>query len=100
MEHQNNITSASAGTTGQPKPARTSLAFRLTCAVAVGLLVLFVSLEANIQAGVGTGTTFAWTMTSLASAAVFVFADFLLPLLVVAIPPGLLVLAVIGLKAS
>lgn len=82
---------------GQPGPTRTSLAFRLTWSVAIGLLILLCS---AIQDGNGTGAASTWTMASLASACTFMFADFLLPMLVVAIPPGLLILAVIGLKSS
>jgi hypothetical protein len=96
LEHQNNIKSASVGTADQPGPTRTSLAFRLTCSLVIGLLVL---LWAAIQDGRGTGTASTWAMASLASTGVLVFADFLLPLLVVAIPPGMLVLAIIGMTA-
>lgn len=97
LEHQNDGKLAATEMTGHSRPTRASLAFRLSSALVVGLLVLLV---ADLQGGMAAGTALTWSMASLAGAAVFVFSDILLPLLIVATPPGLLILAVIGLRSA
>lgn len=72
------------------------MAFRITSAVLIGLLVF---MGADMHGGNGFGTAPAWVAALLAGGAVFAFTDLLLPMLTVAIPPGLLVLSIIGLAA-
>jgi hypothetical protein len=67
--------------------------FRVLLVVATCLLVALgsTSMQNDLVSG-----PFAWSAALLAGACVFVLADYLLALLVVAIPPGLFVLALIG----
>lgn len=94
LEHHQDMTPTLAGTTRHPENVRTSLPFRLTTAVVTGLLAL---LGASALDSIEAGSMAAWGMALLAGGCVFVFSDLLLPLLVVAIPPGLFILTLVGL---
>lgn len=94
LEHQNDGNLAATGTTGYSQPTRTSLAFRLTCSVTLGLLIL---LWSGIHGGELTSVTSTWAVATAVCGGVFIFSDQILPVLVIAIPPGLLILAIVGL---
>lgn len=70
------------------------MAFRVLMAVATCLLAL---LGAATMQNAPVSGPLAWGEVLLAGGCVFVLADYLLALLVVAIPPGLFVLALVGL---
>jgi RsiW-degrading membrane proteinase PrsW (M82 family) len=77
----------------QPGDTRTSTAFRVLVAVATCfVVVLGFKTQSNPISG-----PLAWCAVLLVSGCVFVLADWLLALLVVGIPPGLFVLALVGL---
>jgi hypothetical protein len=69
------------------------MAFRVLAAVATCfLVVLGFKMQSN-----PIGGPLAWYAVLLVSGCVFVLADWLLALLVVGIPPGLFILALVGL---
>jgi hypothetical protein len=80
----------------QPDETRTSIIFRVVVAVASCLFVLLG--PAPIQSA-ATAHPLAWAAGLLAGACVFVLADLLLAILVVAIPPGLFILSLAALLA-
>jgi hypothetical protein len=77
-----------------PDDTRTSIAFRVLIAFATCLLVVlgFASMQNGAAADPLT-----WGAALLASGCVFVLADIVLSCLIVAIPPGLFVLALVAL---
>jgi hypothetical protein len=77
-----------------PDDTRTSIAFRVLIAIATCLLVVvgFGSMQNGAAAH-----PLSWGAGLLVGGCVFVLADILLALLVVAIPPGLFVLALVAL---
>jgi hypothetical protein len=77
-------------TSNQSPATKPSLAFRLSSAVLVGLLAMVLYGHLSI-------TAFAGAIT--AAFCVFILSDILLSFLILAIPPGLLVLALAGLLA-
>lgn len=70
------------------------MAFRVLAAAVTCLLVVLCF--ASMQNG-ATSSTMTWGAALLLGGCVFVLADILLAFLVVAVPPGLFVLALIGL---
>ena len=94
MKHYINLTSAAAAPTQTPRATHTSFAFRLSAALATALLVLA---AASALLGLDATGAPAWGLAMLSGAGLFFLSDLLLPVLVVAIPPGMFVLALVGL---
>ena len=94
MAHRNHLNTAPAAALQDPNITRPSLPFRWLTAVVTCLLVLLL-VETNRAAGASHALP--WAMALIAGAGVFVFSHLLLALLVVAIPPGLAILGIIGL---
>jgi hypothetical protein len=94
LKHHIELPSAAARTTQAPRSARTSFAFRLSASLATALLILAATtslLDLDITEAP------AWGLALLSGAGLFFLSDLLLPVLVVAIPPGMFVLALVGL---
>jgi hypothetical protein len=94
LEYDRTMKTSQAPTTRQPDDTRASIAFRVVAAVATCLLVVLGS--ASMHGG-AAADSLTWFTGLLAGGCVFVLADILLAVLVVGIPPGLFVLALVGL---
>ena len=94
MKHHIELSSATAATTQALQSARTSFAFRLSVAIAGAFLVLVAT---TTLLGLDITEAPAWGLALLSGAGLFFLSDLLLPVLVVAIPPGMFVLALVGL---
>jgi hypothetical protein len=96
LEHAKTMKTPPLSSARQPDDTRTSMAFRLLAAAVTCLLVVLCF--ASMQHGAAS-STMTWGAALLLGGCVFVLADMLLAFLVVAIPPGLFILSLVGLLA-